>query len=90
MENKNLQNNLAFISANLGFLVDTISKSETSEMPLTESLDIVDNATKQLERVPGNIGVLTNSKLQNILEKKPRIKRCNVGKGYTIKQNAKN
>jgi len=64
-----LQNNLAFISTNFGFLVDTISKLETSKMPLTESLEIVDNAIKQLERVPGEIGVLTNSKLKNVLEK---------------------
>jgi len=40
-------------------------------MPLTESLEIVDNAINQLERVPGEIGVLTNSKLKNVLEKKP-------------------
>jgi len=44
MECKNLQNNLAFISANFGFLVDTISKLETSKMALTENLEIVDNA----------------------------------------------
>ncbi|CAI6353976.1 unnamed protein product [Macrosiphum euphorbiae] len=52
IDSKNLQNNLAFISTNFGFLVDTISKLETSKMPLTESLEIVDNAIKQLERVP--------------------------------------
>ncbi|CAI6360338.1 unnamed protein product [Macrosiphum euphorbiae] len=69
IDSKNLQNNLAFISTNFGFLVDTISKLETSKMPLTESLEIVDNAIKQLERVPGEIGVLTNSKLKNVLEK---------------------
>jgi len=64
-----LQNNLAFISTNFGFLVDTISKLETSKMPLTGSLEIVDNAIKQLERVSGEIRVLTNSKLKNGLEK---------------------
>ncbi|KAL4126677.1 hypothetical protein QTP88_010886 [Uroleucon formosanum] len=69
IDSKNLQNNLSFISTNFGFLVDTISKLETSKMPLTESLEIVDNAIKQLERVPGEIGVLTNSKLKNVLEK---------------------
>ena len=73
MENKNMQNNLVFISANFEFLVDTISKLETSEMPLTESLEIVENATKQLERVPGDIGDLTNSKLKNILEENPGL-----------------
>jgi len=57
MECKNLQNNLAFISDNFGFLIDTISKLETSKMALTESLETVDNAIKQLERVPGEIGV---------------------------------
>jgi hypothetical protein len=69
-----LQNNLALISANFGFLVDTISKLETSKMPLTESLEIVDNAIKPLERIPGETGVLTNSKLQNILGKTPGFK----------------
>jgi hypothetical protein len=69
IDSKNLQNNLAFISTNFGFLVNTISKLETSKMPLTESLEIVYNAIKQLERVPGEIGVLNNSKLKNVLEK---------------------
>ncbi|KAL4092319.1 hypothetical protein QTP88_026842 [Uroleucon formosanum] len=48
MESKNVQNNLAIISANIGFLIETISKLETSEMLLTESLEIVDNAPNQL------------------------------------------
>jgi hypothetical protein len=43
-------------------------------MALTESLEIVDNAIKQLKRVPGEIGVLINSKLQNILGKIPGFK----------------
>jgi len=33
-------------------------------MPLTESLEITTNAIKQLKCVPGEILVLTNSKLQ--------------------------
>jgi hypothetical protein len=66
-----LQNNLLLISANFVFLVDIISKLETSKMALTKSLEIVDNDIKQLERVPGEIGVLTNPKLQNILGKTP-------------------
>jgi hypothetical protein len=69
-----LQNNLVLISANFGFLVDTISKLETSKMALTESLEIVDNAIKQLERIPGEIGVLTNFKLQKIFGKTPGFK----------------
>jgi hypothetical protein len=69
-----LQNNLALISANFGFLVDTISKLETSKMALTESLEIVDNVIKQIEHVPREIGVLTNSKLQNIMGKTSRLK----------------
>jgi len=43
-------------------------------MTLTKSLEIVDNAIKQLEHVSGEIGVLTNSKLQNILRKNPEFK----------------
>jgi hypothetical protein len=58
-----LQNNLALITAYFGFLVETISKLEISKMALTESLEIVDNVINQLERVPGEIGVLINSKL---------------------------
>jgi len=38
MENKNSHYDLAFISANFGFLVDTVSKLETSETSLTENL----------------------------------------------------
>jgi len=50
MKCKNLQNNLAFITANYGFLIDTILKLVASKVALTESLEIVDNAIKQLER----------------------------------------
>lgn len=51
MENSIFQNNLAFISAHFGFLVDTILKLKTSKMFLTEILEIVDNAIKQLEHI---------------------------------------
>lgn len=73
MQNKNLQNNLAFITVHFGFLVDTISKLETSKMPLIESLEIVDQAIKHLETVPGDIGSLINAKLQNVLKKNPGL-----------------
>lgn len=43
MENKNFHNNLEINSANFGFLIETISKLETSEIPLTESLEMDDN-----------------------------------------------
>jgi uncharacterized protein (UPF0147 family) len=43
-------------------------------MALTECLEIVDNAIKQLEHVPREIRVLTNSKSQNILRKNPGFK----------------
>jgi hypothetical protein len=69
-----LQNNLTLISANFGFLVDIILKLGTSKMALTKSLEIVDNAIEQLERIPEEIRILTNSKLQNILGKNPEFK----------------
>jgi hypothetical protein len=69
-----LQNNLVLIFANFGFLVDTISKLKTFIMALTKSLEIVNSAIKKLKCVSGEIGVLTNSKLQNILGKTPELK----------------
>jgi hypothetical protein len=47
MENKNLQNHLAFTFACFEFLLENISKLET-KIPLTESLEIIDNVIKQL------------------------------------------
>lgn len=49
-------------------MVDTISVRVTSEMSLIKNLEIVDNEIKILKYIPGNIGVLINSKLQDVLD----------------------
>jgi len=47
MENNNLKNNLIYISANFGFLIHTIKQLETRNMPLSESLCIVEESQKK-------------------------------------------
>lgn len=50
MENNNLKNNLIYNSANFGFLIHTIKQLETRNMPLSESLCIVEESKKKLEK----------------------------------------
>jgi len=52
-----LKADLAFIKANLGFLPDAILQLEEAGLPLNRSLEIVANARKRINSIPGDKGV---------------------------------
>ncbi|KAL4127330.1 hypothetical protein QTP88_011505 [Uroleucon formosanum] len=69
LENNDLKNELINISVNYYFLVDVITKLETRDLPLVESLSVVEEAVKRLEKVQGPIGDIVNAKVKNVLQK---------------------
>lgn len=69
MENINLKNNLTYIVANFCFLIYTIKRLETRNIPLSENLCIVKKAQYKLEKVQGNIGNLGKEKFVYVFGK---------------------
>ncbi|KAL4122933.1 hypothetical protein QTP88_015174 [Uroleucon formosanum] len=69
LENNDLKNELINISVNYYFLVDVITKLETRDLTLVESLSVVEEAVKRLEKVQGPIGDIVNAKVKNVLQK---------------------
>ena len=61
LENNDLKNELINISVNYYFLVDVIMKKETQDLTLVESLSVVEEAVKRLEKVQGPIGDIVNA-----------------------------
>lgn len=78
MENNNLKNNLTYISANFGFLIHTIKQLETRNMPLSESLCIVEESQKKLEKCQGHIGNVVREKCKNVIEKNQGLKNLKI------------
>jgi hypothetical protein len=69
LENNDLKNESINISVNYYFLVDVIMKKETQDLTLVESLSVVEEAVKRLEKVQGPIGDIVNAKVKNLLQK---------------------
>ncbi|XP_050061427.1 uncharacterized protein LOC126551598 [Aphis gossypii] len=69
LKNNDLKNELVYISVNYFFLVDVITKLETRDLTLVDSLNIVEETVKKLEKVQGKIGEIINTKIKNILQK---------------------
>lgn len=69
MEDTRLENNLAFISANLIFIVHLIKKLETQNMSLSESFAIVHEGTENLKKIAGATGKKIIDKFENVLSK---------------------
>jgi hypothetical protein len=65
LENNDLKNEIINISVNYYFLVDVITKKETQDLTLVESLNVVEEAVKRLEKVQGPIGDIVNAKVKN-------------------------
>jgi hypothetical protein len=78
MENNNLKNNLTYISANFGFLIHTIKQLETRNMPLSESLCIVEESQKKLEKCQGRIGNVVREKCKYVIEKNHGLKNLKI------------
>jgi hypothetical protein len=63
-----LPHDLAFLSANYGFLPHSIDKLQASGMQLTDSMDILEDAELRIRSVHGKIGEAVSTKLAAILE----------------------
>lgn len=81
----NLKNNLAYISANFGFLIHTIKQLETRNMPLSESLCNFEELQKKLDKLQGRIGNVVREKYKYVIEKKSRTEKFKNNLRYTPK-----
>jgi len=70
MQNETLKNNLIFISVNFSFIAHTITKLETKNMSLNDSMQIVESAIEKL-LVSRPIGDVVKNKIHAVTEKNP-------------------
>ncbi|XP_025410454.1 uncharacterized protein LOC112683585 [Sipha flava] len=71
---EHVQNNLVYITSNFKVLFESILKLQTKNMPLAESLSIVDNVQTQLKSVQGEPGKKVYEKMENFLSKNIGLK----------------
>lgn len=72
---EHVQNNLVYITSNFKVLSESILKLQTKNMPLAESLSIVDNVQTQLKSVQGEpAGKKVYEKMENVLSKNIGLK----------------
>ncbi|CAI6344718.1 unnamed protein product [Macrosiphum euphorbiae] len=71
---EHVQNNLVYITSNFKVLSELILKLQTKNMPLAESLSIVDNVQTQLKSVQGEPGKKVYEKMENVLSKNIGLK----------------
>lgn len=64
-----LKQELAFISANLHFIPNAIKKLETKGMPLSESTQIIQNISNDIEKLSGVYSAPLKSKFKGLIEK---------------------
>lgn len=69
-----VQNNLIYITSNFKVLSESILKLQTKDMPLVESLSILDNVQTQLKSVHGEPGKKVYEKMENVLSKNIGLK----------------
>ncbi|KAF0747085.1 DUF659 domain-containing protein [Aphis craccivora] len=90
MQNNELKNNLAYISANFCFLVEVIKKLETSNLTIIESLAIVENAANTLNEVQGvqvKSGVIIKNKLNDVLAKNVGLQNIKAIRNILLNKN---
>lgn len=87
MQNNELKNNLAYISANFCFLVEVIKKLETSNLTIIESLAIVENAANTLNEVQGESGVIIKNKLNDVLAKNVGLQNIKAIRNILLNKN---
>ena len=76
--NPSLKNDLAYISLNAVFLAHAITKLETRNMSLAESVSIVNDTFQKLQKAPGEKGKEMKNKFMVILEKNPGWKELQI------------
>jgi hypothetical protein len=71
MQNETLKNNFIFISVNISFIAQKITKLETKNMSLNDSMQIVKTTIKKLKLVSRSIGDVVKKKMNDVTEKNP-------------------
>jgi hypothetical protein len=73
-ENRTIQNDLAYIKSNFGFITQSILKLENASLLLDENLEIVENTKSKLGQNKGPIAEKFDKKYKKVLEKNIGLK----------------
>lgn len=69
LNNRELQNNLAYIKTNFSCISKTIKSLEKQQVPLVDSVALIEDFKNTINAVPGHIGGLIKNKMREVLEK---------------------
>jgi len=69
LSDPDVASNLVYIKSNLGFLPDVITRLEAKNMPLSDGIEIIENAYLKLSQTTGSVGKLVLRKLDDVLAK---------------------
>lgn len=64
---QNIETQLVFIKSNFGFLPDLITRLEKQEIPLVDSISIVEEAKEKLITINGEMGKTIKIKIESVL-----------------------
>jgi hypothetical protein len=64
-----LKHDLIYIKCHFQKIVESITQLEKTDLPLTESIGIVENIQKMLQKAPGSVAAIACKKLVTCLEK---------------------
>jgi hypothetical protein len=81
LKNQEIKQNLAFLKANYKFVSTTIKKLESTGLTLVEAVEIINNFQIAVSRVPGRVGKIVTTKLNEVLSKNT---------GYKVLENISN
>lgn len=70
----NLKHNLVYIKANCSTLATSITQSETSGVPMIDSIDIIQKIKAETQKAPNQIGKMIYQKLTTTLNKNKGFK----------------
>jgi hypothetical protein len=81
LKNQEIKQNLSFLKANYKFVSTTIKKLESTGLTLVEAVEIINNFQIAVSRVPGRVGKIVTTKLNEVLSKNT---------GYKVLENISN
>ena len=73
LESPELQRSLAFISAHFAFLPAAITKLESRQLPLVDSLSVLEEVKTKIDNVPGGEGERMQRKFGAVMKRNPDL-----------------
>jgi hypothetical protein len=67
LENQEIKQSLAFLRANYKFVSTAIRKLRSTGLTLVEAVEIINNFQIAVSRVPGRVGKIVTTKLNDVL-----------------------